>query len=108
RIRAGPAAWPLRARLDLQGTMEPPRALRLLADTAKGLQTLHERGIVHGILSPESIWVVSEGNVERAVLVDFGVGELEPPKGSIAPIAPISGVASDIHALAALAWEMLS
>ena len=105
-ITTRPAGVPLRSLLDLQGTMEPPRALRLLADVAKGLQTLHERGVVHGILSPESIWVVNEGNRESAVLVDFGVGELGPAPG--ATIAPISGVASDIHALAALAWEMLS
>lgn len=105
-ITTRPAGVPLRSLLDLQGTMEPTRVLKLLADVALGLQSLHERGIVHGILSPESIWVVSEGSQERAVLVDFGVGQLETasPKG----VASISGVASDIHALAALAWEMLS
>ncbi len=105
-ITTRPAGVPLRSLPDLQGTMEPPRALRLLTDTAKGLQTLHERGIVHAILSPESIWVVNEGNQEHAVLVDFGVGDLGPAPGT--GVAPISGVASDIHALAALAWEMLS
>jgi serine/threonine-protein kinase len=105
-ITTRPAGVPLRSLLDLQGTMEPPRALRLLMDAAKGLQSLHERGIAHGILSPESIWVVSEGNSERAVLVDFGVGEAA--HSAAVGVAPISGVASDIHALGAVAWEMLS
>ncbi len=105
-ITTRPAGVPLRSLLDLQGTMEPTRVLSLLADIARGLQVLHERGVVHGILSPESVWVVSEGTQERGVLVDFGVGELSTPNQ--AGIAPISGIASDIHALGALAWEMLS
>jgi outer membrane protein assembly factor BamB len=104
-ITTRPAGVPLRSLLDLQGLMEPPRTLRLLADIARALQSLHERGIVHGILTPESVWVVNENSRERAVLVDFGTGESPvQPEG----IAPISGIASDIHALAALAWEMLS
>jgi outer membrane protein assembly factor BamB len=106
-ITTRPAGVPLRSLLDLQGTMEPPRVIRLLADVAVGLQSLHERGIFHGILSPQSIWVVSEGSQERGVLVDFGVGEL-PQENLPAGVAPISGVASDIHALAAVAWEMFS
>lgn len=105
-ITTRPAGVPLRSLLDLQGTMEPPRALSLLTDIAHGLVSMHERGIVHGVLSPQSVWVVSEGSQERGVLVDFGVGEMAPnvPAG----VASISGVASDIHALAAVAWEMLS
>lgn len=105
-ITTRPAGVPLRSLLDLQGTMEAPRVLGLLADAAKGLQSLHERGIVHGVISPESLWVVSEASGERAVLVEFGIGETATtvPAG----VAPISGIASDIHALAAIAWEMLS
>lgn len=104
-ITTRPAGVPLRSLLDLQGTMEPPRTLRLLTAVARGLQSLHERGIAHGSLSPESVWVVNEGSEERAVLVDFGIGDPVTAPGGI---APVSGVASDIHALAALAWEMLS
>ena len=51
-ITTRPAGVPLRSLLDLQGTMEPTRVLLLLADIARGLMVLHERGVVHGILSP--------------------------------------------------------
>jgi hypothetical protein len=105
-ITTRPAGVPLRSLLDLQGTMEPPRVLNLIADAARGLQSMQERGVVHGILSPQSLWVVGQGSQERAVLIDFGVGETTQnlPVG----IAPVSGTASDLHALAAVAWEMLS
>jgi serine/threonine protein kinase len=63
------------------GTPFPPqRALRYLVQAAKGLQHLHERGILHSDLKPENMLVDAE---DQVVLADFGVSALMGESGNL-------------------------
>jgi serine/threonine protein kinase len=53
----------------------PPReAARLTAEVARTLAYAHERGVVHGDVTPRNILIDGEG---RARLIDFGLSKIE-------------------------------
>lgn len=56
--------------------LQPPRALRLVADVAQALDAAHAAGLVHGHLEPAGILVVAgRGDArEYAVIADMGLG----------------------------------
>ncbi len=91
----------------------------LIEQLAQGLLHAHQRGIVHGFLSPELIIVDSAG---LAKITGFGLieGQMFSETGTRAEIpsspylpAHLRGnslvtQSLDVHALAAIAWEMLT
>jgi tRNA A-37 threonylcarbamoyl transferase component Bud32 len=52
----------------------PQEAARLTAEIARTLTYAHERGVVHGDVTPRNILIDSEG---RARLIDFGLSKIE-------------------------------
>ncbi len=105
-----------------KGSIPPKEAVRHARAVAAALTYAHAAGVVHNDVKPENILVVKGG---AALLTDFGVasspqaatllpGEAESIVGSLPYIAPevIQGAApgaqSDLYALAATLYEMLS
>jgi serine/threonine protein kinase len=91
----------------------------LIEQLAQGLTYAHNRGIVHGSLSPDTIIVDSSG---LAKITSFGMieGQMVSESGSRAALPPDAYLppnlrgnslitrALDVHALAAIAFEMLT
>jgi hypothetical protein len=109
----------LRALLDERGALMPAEAMNIAREIARGLAALHDSGIVHRDLKPANVLVCDDG---RVVLVDFGVSRFLDYStvtrdglfvGSLRYAAPeqLSGEAvpaSDLHALGAVLFEMLT
>lgn len=56
-----------------EAPLGPRRVLRLVLQLASALEHVHERGVVHRGLSPESVVVVARRDVEVARIFDFGI-----------------------------------
>jgi serine/threonine-protein kinase len=56
------------------GTMNPPRALRIITEVGKALDYAHHRGVVHRDIKPANFLLSqSVGGDERVLLADFGI-----------------------------------
>ena len=104
------------------GPLEPDEAVRYTLAIAGALAYAHGQGVIHNDVKPENVIIAANG---EALLTDFGVassplaatllpGEAESIAGSLPYIAPevIQGASpgpqSDLYALAATLYEMLS
>jgi serine/threonine-protein kinase len=101
--------------------MDPEQLLRILGDLASALDYAHENGVVHRDIKPANVLIAADGRVK---LVDFGTATASDLTqitaeneivGTLAYIAPerlagesVGEPASDIYALAVLAFEALS
>lgn len=115
----------LRAGLELQGgeaesaALLPTVAAQLGLTLAMALGTAHERGVVHGLLTPQAVWIDAQGQPRIA---DLGLAAALPratllsdPQVKAAEkfLAPevLSGqpltAASDVYGLGALLTELL-
>ena len=106
-------------RLVRSGELTPERAIPILLSVADALDTAHESGLIHRDVKPQNILV---GRRDHAYLADFGLtkgasdtgytrtGQL---MGTLDYVSPEqigggdAGRASDIYALAAVAFECL-
>ncbi|HUH04847.1 MAG TPA: serine/threonine-protein kinase [Kofleriaceae bacterium] len=101
------------------------RVLRLLRQLASALEHVHERGVIHRGLSPESVVVVARRDAEIARIFDFGIAlrpeaaehrltRAEKIVGTPAYMAPEqanggdSDARSDLYNLGLVLYEMLS
>jgi serine/threonine protein kinase len=109
----------LRQMLDDEGKLPAARAMEIARQIAHGLEALHQRGIVHRDLKPANVIVCDDG---RVVLIDFGVSRFLDYTtvtrdgafiGTLRYAAPeqLTGdavPASDLHALGAILFEMVT
>src|SRR5574337_319914 len=113
----------LRSRLEREGPLPVVEAIRLVREVAEALEYAHERGILHRDLKPENI-LLSHGH---ALLADFGIARAAGARqedrltqtgasvGTPAYMSPEQatgetdlGPASDVYALAAILFELLT
>jgi serine/threonine-protein kinase len=72
---------PLRAVLDREHRLAPPRVVRLLRQLLEGLAAAHAEGIVHRDLKPENLWVSGGAGDELLRVLDFGIAKWSEPRG---------------------------
>ncbi|HEX6653238.1 MAG TPA: protein kinase [Thermoleophilaceae bacterium] len=63
----------LRALIDANGALEPPRAAGLVAQVAAALAAAHRRGLMHRDVKPANVLIDAEAEREHAYLTDFGI-----------------------------------
>ncbi|MGY1707652.1 serine/threonine-protein kinase [Geodermatophilus sp. SYSU D00697] len=109
------AGGSLAALLARRGRLRPGEVVTAVAPVAAALAHAHDRGVVHGDLSPGNIVFTADG---RPVLTDLGVGRVlgEDAAGEVTPAyvdptvarggAP--GPASDVFGVAAAAFHALT
>ncbi|MFT5286485.1 MAG: serine/threonine protein kinase [Planctomycetota bacterium] len=119
-----PKGEPLRERLKTHNLWSPKEAVGLARELLGGLATLHERGLVHGDIKPNSIFVEGEGLELNAQMIDGGVttglwmakdlGDKTALIGTpyYAPAEQFGGdspnVQSDLYNVAAVLFELIA
>ncbi len=91
------------------------RTARIVNQIADALNSAHQNGVLHRSLSPENIILtVSEVGNEQVKLTNFGISKNSFKQENIAYQAPeqlqgkLANYASDIYALAAITFQMLT
>jgi predicted Ser/Thr protein kinase len=89
--------------LAVRGRLAAPEIVTLVGPLAAALADGHDRGLVHGDVTPTNILFTADG---RPLLADFGVA-----RAAAGPSAPGAGAppapAADVHALCTIADEAL-
>jgi serine/threonine-protein kinase len=108
-----------------RGPIVLDRIPRILRETGRAVDAAHQKGVLHRDLKPENIMLERPATPEERVrLIDFGIARLEEPSGAAATqLTQFAGTthymaseqlrgkpcpASDIYALAVVAYEMLA
>ena len=109
------AGGSLAALVGARGGLDPGEVVTVLTPLAGALAELHERGLVHGDVSPGNVLFADDG---RPLLGDLGVASLLGVPGDAhgtpgyADPAAVTGTAptpaGDMHALAAVGWYALT
>jgi tetratricopeptide (TPR) repeat protein len=114
----------LRAKLEREGELPVPVAIRILRDVLDALEYAHTHGVVHRDIKPDNVLVSGQ----HAVVTDFGVAKALSESagtssltsaglalGTPAYMAPEQAAAdphvdhrADIYAVGAMAYEMLT
>lgn len=108
----------LRRYLGLKGCPSPEEALNILAQVLKSLKLIHSRNILHRDVSPDNIFICSDGSVK---LIDFGASRAASDVKTLSVIlkpgyAPLEqyqsrgkqGPWTDIYALGATFYYMFN
>ncbi|HXI80974.1 MAG TPA: serine/threonine-protein kinase [Verrucomicrobiae bacterium] len=118
----GPSlATRLASTADGQPAFSPEETVGVVADVAAALTAAHKAGIVHRDVTPGNILLASDG---EARLTDFGIAHGEADTTAVTATGQLMGTmrylapeqlrgaastpASDLHSLAAVAYEMLA
>ncbi len=92
------------------------RTVEIIAQTCRGLQAAHERGLIHRDLKPSNIFVLADDSVK---IIDFGIAHLTGThttlglKGTVYYMAPEqmemkpASAQSDIYSIAVVCFEIL-
>lgn len=105
--------------------IDPIRALRLIRGIAEGVSVLHAEGIVHRDLKPENILITGPVDDETPKVADCGIARIEGMAATVAAMTPsyggpeqmlsmqgtrnpLIGAWTDVHALAAVIWFILT
>jgi serine/threonine protein kinase len=113
------AGTDLRRLLELDGPMEPSRALAILAQVAAALDAAHARELVHRDVKPANVLV----DMERTYLGDFGLTKRFDATGGLTGVGQMVGTVeylapeqiegtrvdgrADLYALGCVAYECL-
>lgn len=92
--------------LATQGPAPVLAGLDLMAQVATGLAAVHERGLVHGAVTPANVLVQWREGRAMALLGDVGIGRHDTAPEVLHGAPP--RVASDIHSMGALVWATLT
>lgn len=113
----------LRTVLGKEPRLDPERAVHLVEQVARGLETAHSAGVVHRDLKPANIFRAKRGEREIWTIVDFGIAKLPSGAGTLTHgdivgtpgyMAPeqVLGQASDhrvdVFSLGAVAYRVLT
>ena len=110
------AGGTLGAAVRARGHLSPGEVVSVLSPISSVMGRLHGVGVVHGDVSPDNVLLDLDG---RPFLADLGVArivgeqpaELRGTEGFVAPevlLGAPASMASDVHALGALAWFCLT
>jgi hypothetical protein len=68
----------LRACLDREGALDPPRAVRLVEQVAEALDYAHSKGVIHRDLKPSNIMLETQ---DRVKVMDYGIARAQRLEG---------------------------
>jgi serine/threonine-protein kinase len=65
----------LRSRLRQKGWLPATQCIEIAKQTALGLASVHQQGIVHRDVSPDNIVLVADEDSENVKIIDFGIAK---------------------------------